>query len=187
MYEQGAPCNERIPKHCLSLQAWSQGRQSPEAIDSGQGCQRQQAGLLNYAGDKRKAWKNVCPLLNEALVNSATQERDRDRAGYQILSSSQPLLARPAFRNPKLQRLVGKAGTRKMYPWWNRTWSLITLDLLKSRGTHAPMSAERMDWCLCYTIPNNLSYMTLTTGRSTRRQEWSKCYSYLQVRASRDL
>lgn len=51
------------------------------------------------------------------------------------------------------------------------TQYLSTPDLVKSRGSDAPMSAERMAWCHCHTMPNHLSYITSTTGTSTWRQK----------------
>lgn len=78
-------------------------------------------GFSKYTGDKTKTEESVIPLLNE-MQDLVTQDREKMR--YWMLSLPQSFLLRLTLRNPRHWRPEGKAGVRKMYPWWKwvRLW-----------------------------------------------------------------
>ena len=72
-------------------------------------------GFYKYIGDKRKARENVGPLLNGA-GDLAT--KDMGKVG--ILNAFFPSVFPGKTSLQESQRAGGKAGARKMYPWWKR-------------------------------------------------------------------
>lgn len=117
MYEQGAPGQNQTQNQVMreyQNSVWASKHEVKKAIDSGQGCQRQQAGFLNYTGDKRKAWKNVSPLLNETLVNSATQERDRDRVPNTFFISAST--SKTSLQESQAPEISGKGWNKEDVP-----------------------------------------------------------------------
>lgn len=65
----------------------------------------------------RKPRENVGPLLNGAGA-LVTKEMEKAKVLNAFFTSS--LVVRPAFRNPRPLRAMGKSGARKTYPWWMR-------------------------------------------------------------------
>lgn len=75
--------------------------ESPNGIESGQECQAAKVCFSKYIGAKEKTTENAGRLINKT-GDLLTQ--GRKRLWYKISSLAQFLLARPVFRNSRLQR-----------------------------------------------------------------------------------
>lgn len=75
-------------------------------------------------------------------------------------SLAEILLARLTFRKSRSHRQWGKAGARRVYPWWKKTDQGILRQTghMEFHGSwwDVPMSAVGTDRCYCEIILNNL-------------------------------